>query len=80
MDGLCRFFKDRLHPTNLAVLQHHLDAVGVSWTGSQDACDDSFGQLTGALVLFFHHLDAQAGMDLTAFGDTHRNVITRLPE
>lgn len=61
-------FNNRLHTTHFAVFEHHFDAMWVSRTAREDARNNAFGQLASALVLFLNNLDAQTGLDFTAFG------------
>ncbi len=61
-------FNDRLNAPHSAVFEHYLDAMWVSRTAREDARNNAFGQLTSALVLFLNNLDAQTGLDFTAFG------------
>ena len=62
----CLGCQDCFHPTHSAVLQHHLDTVGMRWAARQDAGDDAFCHCATALVLFFDDLHLQARSDFTA--------------
>lgn len=63
---LCQF----LNPAHFAIRQHHLDPMRVGWTICQNACNQTFGQFSGWLVLLQHDPHMAAWLNILAAWDS----------
>ena len=67
---------DGLYPPDLAVDQHHLDPVGMLRTAGQNAGDDTLGQFSSWLILFFYNKNPHSGLNFVSFWKNHKQIVT----